>query len=582
MKYRQMYEEFSSRTEKLSHMPWATFVEIPDGSARPITQQERDNPDTLLPGGARAFARMPILSTGYSTTGRSEPWMHDSIVYPCPADKHWAVSHDGLDAIVAQGRMDLGSGKAPRWKLYEDELLGAWMSATSWRFRGDQNKTYVVQTPQAVIERCILMTTDPGDLVLDPTCGSGTSAVAAEKWGRRWITSDASEVAVAVARQRLLAQHYDWYTLQDSREGAKLERELSCGDSGGFVPQESYGGDPSLGFVYERKRRLSAAMLAYDIYEYVEFVDRPHVKSGVRRLTSSFTVESDSPFRAEGPELRERDESAQATRERMLSAIEDSGLTLPDGTHYRVEDFKEYTGDYLTHRGLLVDGQGDQRQAMFHIVDEDVVLSRSHVLQARREARLSGESPDMLIIIAFAREAKAVDSLLSQGGLTVCVMLANRDLMIPQLDNGKGKGTRTRFVLVSDPDLTILRTPEDQLRIRVNGLDVYNANSGQVEPSDMRRVSCMMVDTDFNDESFFARRVNFPNRTKAYTAIIERLRSAFSSRIYDDKWEMMKSATTVPFDRPESGLVTVKVVDHTGTEHEKVIDLNNVPIVPEG
>ena len=246
-----------------------------------------------------------------------------------------------------------------------------------------------------------------------------------------------------------------------------------------------------------------------------------------------------------------------------------------------MENFEEYAGVYLTHKGTLASEQGDERLAMFHIVDEDVVLSRSHVVQARREARLSGENPDVLVIVTFAREAKSVDSMLSQGGLEVYVLLANRDLMIPQLDNGKTKGTRTRFVLVSEPDLTVLETSDGQLRIRVNGLDVYNADTGQVEPSDMRRVSCMMVDTDFNDESFFARRVNFPNRTRAYNSIIERMRSAFNSRIDDDKWEMMKSDTTVPFDRPESGLVAVKVVDHTGTEHEKIIDLNNMPVESE-
>ena len=281
------------------------------------------------------------------------------------------------------------------------------------------------------------MTTDPGDLVLDPTCGSGTSAVAAEKWGRRWITSDVSEVAVAVARQRLLAQHYDWYMLQDSPEGAQLEHELSGGDRGEFMPQASYGGDPSVGFVYERKPQLSARMLAYGVHEYVEFVDRPRVKSGVSRLTSSFTVESDSPYTAEGTELRQRNESAQATRDRVLMAIVDSGLTLPGGPQYTVENFEEYAGDYLTHRGVLVSERGDDRRGMFHIVNEDVVLSRAHIVQARREARLSGESPDVLVVVTFAREAKAVDSMLSQGGLEVYVLLANRDLMIPQLDNGK-------------------------------------------------------------------------------------------------------------------------------------------------
>ena len=163
-----------------------------------------------------------------------------------------------------------------------------------------------------------LMTTDPGDLILDPTCGSGTSAIAAEKWGRRWITSDVSEISVAVARQKLLAQHYDWYVLLDSPEGSRLEHELSGGSLSDFTPREGYGEDPNHGFVYERQRELTAATLAYNIHRYVEFVDRPLIKAGVRRLTSSFTVEADSPYTAEGTELRERDESAEATRERVF------------------------------------------------------------------------------------------------------------------------------------------------------------------------------------------------------------------------------------------------------------------------
>ena len=323
-KYHQLYEKFENRVERLSHMAWGTYVEMPDGSVRSLATRERTDP-SLLPDGAVIYERSPLTSDGQSTTGRSDPWAHGDNIYLCPAGKHWRVSHEGLDAIAAQGRMDT-SGNVPYWKKYEEEIPGISISAWNWIYKADQDKTYVVQTPSAVIERCILMTTDPGDLVLDPTCGSGTTAIAAEKWGRRWITSDTSEVAVAVARQKIMAQFYDWYLLQDSHEGARLEFELSGRNPMDFVGQESYGEDPSQGFVYERQRKLSARMLAYNIHEFIEFVDRPRVKSGVKRLTSSFTVESDSPFAAEGTELHERDASAQATRDRVLSRITVAGL----------------------------------------------------------------------------------------------------------------------------------------------------------------------------------------------------------------------------------------------------------------
>ena len=578
-KYHQLYEPLPTLKDIVDKISRWAGVELSDGACRALTTEERDNPDKFLPEGARLYQKQPLTSARESTTGRSAPFVYGSNSYPCPAGKQWRVGHDGLRAIAAQGRMDF-QWNSPMWKRYADEIPGISIDSSGWSFRASVDKTYAVQTPQAVIERCILMTTDPGDLVLDPTCGSGTTAVASEKWGRRWITSDSSAVAVEVAKRRLLAQIYDWYVLRDSAEGAKMEHELSGGDPADFAPLADYENDPSLGFVYERQRKLSAAALAYGRHEYIHFVDRPRVEAGVKRLTSAFTVQSDSPFRAESPELRERGETAAATRERVLEAIAVSGLNHGGKKEIQVKDFAERDGAaYLTHQGTLDDGESKPKFALFHIADEAVVVSQAHVRMAVREARMSGLSPEVLVIVAFGRDSSSVSDMWSQGGMDVYLMQANRDLMIPQLDNGKR--SRTAFTLVANPDLTVIQAADGKLRVRVDGLDVYNSNAGQVEPADARRVSCMMVDTDFNGESFFARRVNFPNVTKGYAKMIERMRSDFSRDIDDEKWEMMKSDATVPFARPESGLISVKIVDHAGTAHENVIDLNAAEIESE-
>lgn len=228
---------------------------------------------------------------------------------------------------------------------------------------------------------------------------------------------------------------------------------------------------------------------------------------------------------------------------------------------------------------MLTSEGAEPKLALFHIADQDVVVSQSHVRMASREARMSGMELDTLVIIAFGRDSSSVSDLWSQGGMDVYIMMANRDLMIPQLNNGKRQ--RTAFALLTDPDLTVLQTPGGLLRVRVNGLDVYNAKSGQVETADSRRVSCMMVDTDFDGESFFARRVNFPNVTKGYAKMIERMRSSFNCEIDDGKWAIMKSETTIPFEKPDGGMISVKIVDHTGITHEKVIDLNSAAIALE-
>ena len=158
------------------------------------------------------------------------------------------------------------------------------------------DKRYVVQTADSVIERCLLMATDPGDVVFDPTCGGGTTALVAERWGRRWITCDTSPVAVAIARQRLTTATFDYWTLADSPEGAAAEAELS-GIPASPAPVEGWGLDPARGFVYERVPTVSASSLAYDENPPPTLlVNQPRRTSGIVRVTSPFTVESESPW----------------------------------------------------------------------------------------------------------------------------------------------------------------------------------------------------------------------------------------------------------------------------------------------
>ena len=202
---------------------------------------------------------------------RSEPFTWQGKEYPCPEGKHWSISHDGIQILADANRLISTEHGELSWKRYEDEIPGRYISAAWTNIGSPQDKRYVVQSPETTIERCILMTSDPGDLIIDPTCGAGTSAYLAEKWGRRWITIDTSRVAIAVARQRLATSKFDYYLLQDSASGTKREAELP-----GAKPVTPSGTkDVSKGFVYPRLRRVSAATLAYGIGEYIYLVDQP-------------------------------------------------------------------------------------------------------------------------------------------------------------------------------------------------------------------------------------------------------------------------------------------------------------------
>ena len=276
VKYNQLYEPLT-RADAIEHMSSYARVELPDGTTRKLTDDQRSDPDLHLPDGARIYRRARLVSLGRSSTGRSDPYEWAGHAWPVPADRQWRVSTEGMDRLAELGRLDAaGPNSELCWKMYEDEQPGRRINNLWHRVKSPPRKRYAVQTADSVVDRCILMATDPGDLVLDPTCGSGVTAHMAERWGRRWITIDVGRVAIAIARRHLLTAVHPWYRTVDG------------------------GSDPSAGLDVETMQRVSAATLAYDTVDDPEntiyLVDRPREDKKRKRLTGPFTVESASPY----------------------------------------------------------------------------------------------------------------------------------------------------------------------------------------------------------------------------------------------------------------------------------------------
>ena len=269
VKYHQLYEPLNRR-EIIDLFSSYAFVELADGSPRRLTNEERFDPDSFLPQDARIFQRSGLTSQGWSSTGRSEPYEWKGKVYFCRETDHWSVSRQGLDRLSEIGRLDSLDGKGSlNWKRYEEEVPGRRINNIWSQQMRETGKTYVVGTSRKVIQRCLLMTTDPGDLVLDPTCGGGTTAVVAENWGRRWITCDTSRVALTLTRQRLMTSNFDYYQL--------------------VRPSEGVGS----GFKYRTVPKVSAAILAYDQPPQITTLyDQPLKDSKKSRVTGPFTVEA--------------------------------------------------------------------------------------------------------------------------------------------------------------------------------------------------------------------------------------------------------------------------------------------------
>ena len=227
LKYYDLFRQLGSKRDVIESMTSYAMVQLEDGSSRKLTVEEKQMPE-LLPEGSQLFRRTPLMSQHWSRTGRSEPFKWNGEVFHCNRDSQWRVSHDGLERLAELNRLIAAKeGSSLMWKQYENELPGTKLNNVWDEQNSPTDLHYVVETAEKVVERCILMSTDPGDLVLDITCGSGTTPFVAEKWGRRWIATDASRIPIALARQRVLSSVHDWHILADSKDGVLLESDYN-------------------------------------------------------------------------------------------------------------------------------------------------------------------------------------------------------------------------------------------------------------------------------------------------------------------------------------------------------------------
>lgn len=563
-----------------------------------------------------------------------------------PITGYWKTGEIGMSRLVRSARVQQ-RGKMLAYVRYLDDFPVMQIS-NQWddvKFSSrSEEKTYVVQSSEKIVQRCLLMATDPGDLVLDPTCGSGTTAYVAEQWGRRWITIDTSRVALALARTRIMSARYPWYLLADSPEGKRKEAEIT-----GRLPSDAptYG-DVRQGFVYERvphvtlksiannaeidviwekwQARLEplraelnrAAGKSWEEWEIpreadpkwpadvagihkswwdariarqkeidasiaraadVEYLyDKPYADNARVRVAGPFTVESLSPHRivpADAEELSGLLDDAGGEKKRApLSSSETDFATMviehlkTAGVHQteradRIEfvSLVPYAGrGYIGAEGLFMEGETERRAAIF-IGPEFGTLSRVDLTAAAREA--SEARFDVLIAVSFAFDAHASE-LTRLGPLPILKAKMNPDLhMAGELKN-TGKGNL--FTVFGEPDIDILEEPDGRIAVRVNGVDIYDPNTGEVRSNDVKGIAAWFIDTAYNEESFFVRHAYFLGANDPY----KQLKTTLKAEIDEEAWATLNRNVSRPFDRPESGRIAVKVINHFGDEVMKV------------
>ena len=567
VKYYQLYEQLD-RAEIIEHFNWDVAVELSDGSTRKLTTEERFKPDEYLPPRSHLFRAITLCSPGTSTTGRSDPYEWQGRVYPCPDTLQWRVSTNGLDRLAETNRLySYGSAARLYWKWYEYEVPGRQIHNIWPRQMSASQKHYVVQTANNVIQRCILMTSDPGDLVFDPTCGSGTTAYVAEQWGRRWITCDTSRVALALARQRLMTANFDYYALAHPDEGV------------------------GSGFVYEKVPKVSAASLAYDEPpQHTVLYDRPERNRAKHRVTGPFTVEAvpaptvlslDAPL----GDLAETDASDQtdqtdpadnsvartgetARHTQWIDELKAAGVRAKWGQRISFTRLEPLATPHLHAVGEAEPGS---RRAAVAFGPEHAPLEPRRVELAIEQARTLVPEPDLMVFAAFQFDPEAAKDIdeTDWPGVELLRAEMNSDL---QTDDLKGGRTANEsFWLVGQPEVEATRLDDGRWRVEVLGFDYFDVSSGEHVSGDAEEIAVWMLDTDYDGRSLFPHQVFFPSdgRKGGWDKLAKALKASLDTTL------MSAYADTVslPFEAGVNRRAAVKIVDTRGIESLRIVDL---------
>jgi adenine-specific DNA-methyltransferase len=636
----------------------ATWLFNSDWSYRGVNSSESSDKETI-PVGAEPYNPDNLISQGKATEPqpfefegkKSDPWAKNS---------HWKPNYPvGLERLGKANRIHVAKDSFRYRRFHKDfpwqPISNLWTDTGTGNFT-DQ-KLYVVQTGTKIVERCILMTTDPGDLVLDPTCGSGTTAHVAENWGRRWITIDTSRVALTLARARLMGAKFDFFHLKDSKDGAAAEAKLT-----GKPPSDQpTTNDIRHGFVYERAPHVTLKSIAnnaeidviWDRFQAelealretlntalktkgeakweewqiprdaddkwsapakethtawwklrrerqaeidasiarnadVEFLyDRPVKAKGIVRVSGPFTVESLSPHRVlplgEDPYLAE-----------TLLADDASAITAPPPPTDVKSDFAQVVFDNLMASGVQNTKKGEvlkfewlkPRVSRSGLVPfEGRYMEGGEVKRAaicigpeydtvgydlvKRAARESVDMYDTLIICGFAFSPEVDETRLNFGSLTVLKARMNQDLRMG--DKLKATGAGNLFVIFGEPDL-VVHEADGMIRVEIKGMDIFDPTTGEVRSSDgqglKNDVAAWFIDDDYNEESFFVRQAYFVGQDP-----YDSLKRSLKAEIDETAWAEMNATISRAFEKPKSGRICVKVINHFGDEVQKVFEV---------
>lgn len=561
------------------------YIELSDGSRRRMTKDEIEN-HKLLPDGSTPIQLISLYPAGINKTGLFDFDFRGKIYKP-PTGNSWFTNPAGMAKLASANRLEpYEDGNTLRYILKLNDspvtmLTNLWSDTSA-----PSDKVYAVQTSTKVIQRCLLMTTDPGDLVLDPTCGSGTTAFVSEQWGRRWITIDTSRVPLALARQRILTATFPWYDLKDEGRGPvggfvyKRKTNGRGGEVGGIVPYITKG-----------------SIANNEPPQEEVLVDRPEVKSGIVRVSGPFAVEATIPtpvdWEGDGKEDSGAgiEESHGAFVARMLEVLRRSPiLHLGGGKSVTLRNVrlpaKTLTLSAEALVGATAEGQKptvadavqesaekqgghlpiSQKSVAIVFGPENGAVSEKLVFEAAKEAH--GKSYNHLYVIGFAIQPfarKLVETCEETVGVPATYVQATPDLMMGDLL--KNMRSSQIFSVCGLPEVELKRLKAAKggepltYQVELMGLDVFDPTTMATEALKAEDVPAWFLDTDYNDLCFHVCQAFFP-RTSAWENIKKALKGTYAESV----WDFLAGTKSAPFEGGEHGQIAVKVIDDRGNE----------------
>ena len=481
----------------------------------------------------------------------------------------------------------------------------------------------MVQTNQKIVERCLLMTTDPGDLVLDPTCGSGTTAFVAEKLGRRWITTDTSRVAITLAKQRLMTASYDYYDLKYPHEGLK----------GGFIYKtvphvtlKSIANNPEIDEIYERmhptieaaltqlnetaQKNLKewevpfdfpedwpeAARAPFDAFHTVRqamqqhmdasiaahadqeiLYDQPQVAKNKLRITGPFSVEAvpfptvlgldeaEQPASADVAIARSGETFRQGQwRDELLKA----GIRGKGGQKLQLADLEPLPGARYIHAVGTEAETGDRVAVSFG--PEHAALEQRQVEIAMREAGELFPLPKMLVFCAFTFDPEAAKDIDNIKGITALKVQMNTDLLTEDLK--KARASNESFWLMGQPDVEIHTLKDGLYQVEVHGFDYFDTKTGELQSGGKNKIAMWSLDIDYDERSLFPKQVFFP--MSGAKDGWNKLKKDIKAELNEDLLAQFRGTKSLPFEPGDNRRIAIKIVDDRGIESLKVMDLD--------